>query len=58
MRHLQNASYRSLELLCRKQAALSSTKEAKSALEVMAAEYRKLADWVERQSLNEADRQK
>jgi hypothetical protein len=58
MHHLQNASYRSLELLCRERAALSSTKEAKSALEAMAAEYRKLADWVERQSLNEADRQK
>jgi hypothetical protein len=49
------ASYRSLEILCRKQAALASTKETRTALEAMATEYRKLADWVERQSLSEAD---
>jgi hypothetical protein len=42
-------SYRSLELLCRKQAALSSTKATRMALEEMAAEYRSLADWLERQ---------
>jgi hypothetical protein len=42
-------SYRSLELLCRKQAALSSTKATRMALEEMAAEYRRLAEWLERQ---------
>jgi hypothetical protein len=42
-------SYRSLELLCRKQAALSSNKATRMALEEMAAEYRSLADWLERQ---------
>jgi len=56
MHHHPHASYRSLELLCRNQAALASTKETKSALEAMAAEYRRLADWAERQSLSEADR--
>jgi hypothetical protein len=56
MHHNSPASYRSLELLCRNQAALASTKETKTALEAMAAEYRKLADWAERQALSEADR--
>jgi hypothetical protein len=50
MQHPPQESYRSLELLCRNQAALASSKETKIALEAMAAEYRKLADWVERQS--------
>jgi hypothetical protein len=56
MHHSPNAPYRSLELLCREQAALSSNKETRSALEAMASEYRKLADWVERQSLRDVDR--
>jgi len=56
MHRSPNSAYRTLELLCRNQAALSSTKETKSALEAMAAEYRKLADWVERQSHSEVDR--
>jgi hypothetical protein len=42
-------SYRSLELLCRGQAALASTHETRLALEMMAAEYQKLADQQERQ---------
>ena len=42
-------SYRSLELLCRRQAALASTEETRQALEMMAAEYQKLADQQERQ---------
>jgi hypothetical protein len=50
MTHLQNFSYRSLELLCRKQAALASTTETRKALEAMAREYRTLADWAEHQS--------
>ena len=37
-------SYRSLELICRRQAVLASTAETRLALEMMAAEYRKLAD--------------
>jgi hypothetical protein len=57
MQHPPRESYRSLELVCRNQAALASSKETKIALEAMAAEYRKLADWVERQSPDEADRQ-
>jgi hypothetical protein len=40
-------SYRSLERLCRKQAALASTKETRVALEAMAAEYRKQAERLE-----------
>jgi hypothetical protein len=42
-------SYRSLERLCRNQAALSSTKETRAILETMAAEYRRLAEQLERQ---------
>lgn len=50
MHHLSNESYRSLELLCRKQAALSSTLGARKELEAMAREYAAMADWLERQS--------
>jgi len=53
MHHLQDASYRALELLCRRQAAISATKEVRTALEEMVVEYRKLADWVDSQSLGE-----
>src|SRR6185369_16881777 len=46
MHRLKNASYRSLERLCRIQAAIASSKEAKAVLEEMAEEYRRLADTV------------
>src|SRR4051812_37486885 len=39
-----NLSYRSLELLCRKQAALTGHEKAKWELEKMAREYKQLAD--------------
>jgi hypothetical protein len=48
MDRLQNASYRSLELLCRKQAALTSSSEARKELERMAREYQQLADLLDR----------
>jgi hypothetical protein len=43
-----NFSYRSLELLCRQQAKLAATTDARNELECMALEYKKLADWWER----------
>ncbi len=46
---MQNASYRSLELLCRNQAALSAHEETKKTLEQMACEYQVLAEDQERQ---------
>jgi hypothetical protein len=50
---MQNA-YRSLELLCRNQAALSAHEETKKVLEQMACEYHLLAEDEERQrSLNQ-----
>lgn len=49
MRHLSNDSYRSLELLCRQQAAIAATPETRTELERMALEYKRLADWLERQ---------
>jgi hypothetical protein len=39
-----NLSYRSLELLCRQQARLTVTPEARNELERMAHEYKQLAD--------------
>jgi hypothetical protein len=42
-----NVSFRSLELLCRLQAKLSATPDARNELERMALEYRQLADWQE-----------
>jgi hypothetical protein len=42
-------SHRSLERLCQKQAALASTKEARVALEAMAAEYREQAERLEKE---------
>jgi hypothetical protein len=51
MHRLANESYRSLELLCRAQAALSSTSGARKELEAMAREDAVMADWLERQSL-------
>ena len=42
-------SYRSLELLCRQQAAISTTPGAKEELERLAREYAMLADWLHRQ---------
>jgi hypothetical protein len=44
MHHLLNFSYRSLELLCRQQAALSATPDTRKELERMAREYAALAD--------------
>jgi hypothetical protein len=41
---LANFSYRSLELLCRLQAKLSATPDARNELERMALEYKQLAD--------------
>jgi len=46
---LRNFSYRSLELLCRKQAALASSEETRRELEIMAGEYAVLADRADRQ---------
>jgi hypothetical protein len=57
MRHLSNDSYRSLELLCRQQAAIAATPETRTELERMALEYKRLADWLERQP-SEADGRK
>jgi hypothetical protein len=52
---LRNSSYRSLELLCREQAALSSSEEARRELEIMAGEYAVLADRADRER-TECDR--
>jgi hypothetical protein len=49
MRHPKCESYRSLELLCRSQAAMSTTPETRTELERMALEYKRMADWLERQ---------
>jgi hypothetical protein len=60
MHHLQNFSYRSLALLCRKQAALSSARETRKELQAMAEEYQRMADVLEAQSpslIAENDRQ-
>jgi len=44
-----NFSYRSLELLCRQQAKLADTPDARIELERMALEYKRLADLQEHQ---------
>jgi hypothetical protein len=44
-----NFSYRSLELLCRQQAALAATASTRRELECMALEYKELADRLDRQ---------
>jgi hypothetical protein len=54
MYRLANESYRSLESLCRKQAALSLTSGARQELEAMAREYAAMADWLMRQSPQES----
>jgi hypothetical protein len=54
---LGNLSYRSLELMCRRQAALSSSEETRKELEIMAGEYAALADRADRQR-TESDRSK
>ncbi len=46
---MQNYSYRSLEHLCRRQAALSAREDTKKVLQEMAREYQQIADYVERQ---------
>lgn len=40
--------YRSLELACRTQAALTSHEDTKRELEKMAREYKEMADWCDR----------
>jgi|1185.fasta_scaffold1001886_2 hypothetical protein len=50
-----NLSYRSLELLCRKQAALTGHEKAKWELEKMAREYKQLADWQEQSTPKEQE---
>ena len=57
MHHPESKSYRSLELLCRTEAAISSTPATKMELERMAQEYKRLADWLDRQ-WPEADKSK
>ena len=44
MDDLHATSYRELESLCRRQAKLSATPEARNELERMALEYKQLAD--------------
>jgi len=41
-------SYRSLEALCRKEAVISTTPHTRRELETMALEYKRLADWLDR----------
>ncbi len=45
----RSESYRLLEALCRTQAAITGTPEAKLELLKMAEEYKKWADWLDRQ---------
>jgi hypothetical protein len=40
--------YRRLQLVCERQAVVTSNREARRALEDMAEEYRKMADFLER----------
>jgi len=49
MPHLLHESYRSLELLCRQQAAIAATPKTRTELERMALEYKRLADSLEHQ---------
>ncbi len=49
MHHAADFSYRSLELVCRKQAALSYTPDARRELLRMALEYRRLAELLDQQ---------
>jgi hypothetical protein len=49
-RELPNCSYRSLEALCRAQAAIASCPEARRELERMALEYKASADRLDRQT--------
>jgi hypothetical protein len=49
MYRFQPESYRSLEQLCRKQAAIAATPSARKELERMALEYKEMADWLARQ---------
>jgi hypothetical protein len=44
---LPNVSYRSLEALCRAQAAMTSSPDARRELERMAREYKASADWLD-----------
>lgn len=49
MDQIANISYRSLEVVCRKQAALSSTPDTRRELLRMALEYQHLADLLDQQ---------
>jgi hypothetical protein len=49
MHNHQTESYRSLELICRQQAMLSSSPHTRKELERMALEYKRLADLLEHQ---------
>jgi hypothetical protein len=44
---LPNSSYRSLEALCRAQAAITSCPDTRRELERMAIEYKASADWLD-----------
>jgi hypothetical protein len=44
--------YRRLQLVCERQAVVTSNREARKALEDMAEEYRKMADFLERKYKN------
>jgi len=52
---IPNESYRSLELLCRHQAKLASTPATREALEDMALEYKRLADWQDRKQIDSSE---
>lgn len=49
MHHPDEASYRSLELICLHQAKLSTLPATRIELERMAEEYKSLADWLDQQ---------
>ena len=49
MHRIAHLSYRSLELLCRQQAALAATASTRHELERMALEYKEQADRLDRQ---------
>ena len=51
---MPHRKYRALERECQVQAAMTGDKKTKEELNLMAREYRQLADWLERQ-LPEAD---
>jgi hypothetical protein len=50
MHHPKSESYSSLELLGRWQASVSATPDSRKELERIALEYKRLADWLQRNS--------